>query len=130
MISRFFGGSARLGQADDDRTRLVNCGIAFVTPTPNGLFIKVDEPLAVRTVISALNPWYFRPSETLIHNLFKKLAASTKALDTSKGKAWEYLVLARLLDYNGMGVTEFVHVFYDDNQILSMTRQDTSFDDI
>ncbi|GJJ78316.1 hypothetical protein EMPS_10675 [Entomortierella parvispora] len=114
---RFFGGSARLGEVNDDMTRLVNCGIAFVETSPNGLFIKVDELLAVRTVVSALSHKYFQPSETLILNLFKKLALSTKALDTSKGKAWEYLIMSRLLDYNGKSVSDLVHIFYNDNQI-------------
>ncbi|GJJ75042.1 hypothetical protein EMPS_07400 [Entomortierella parvispora] len=123
LSCRFFGGSTRLGQVDDVRTRLVNCGIAFVASSPNGLFIKVDELLAVRTVVSALSPFYFKPSETLIDNLFGKLAVSTKALDTSKGKAWEYLIMSRLLDYNGMSVSDLIHIFYDGSQILSMTHQ-------
>lgn len=130
LISRFLGGSARL-DADDDRTRLVKSGIAFVASSPNGLYIKVDELLAaVRAIVSALNPFYFKPSETLIQNLFEKLTVSTKALDTSKGKAWEYLIMSGLLDYDGMSVSDLVHNFYSDDQILSMTGQGTAFDDI
>ncbi|GJJ78300.1 hypothetical protein EMPS_10659 [Entomortierella parvispora] len=120
---RFFGGSVPLGEVNDDRTRLVNCGIAFVKTSPNGLFIKVDELVAVRTVISALSPRYFQPSTTLILNLFTKLALSTKALDTSKGKAWEYLIMSRLLDYDGKRVSDLVHIFYSDNEIMRVKDQ-------
>ncbi|KAF9084833.1 hypothetical protein BGX27_003693 [Mortierella sp. AM989] len=114
----FFGGSSRLGKLDDNWTRLVDCDVAFLTTTPDGMFVHVEELLAIRTVNLVLGLKYTRPTETLIRSLFKKLTASTLAQDTSKGKAWEYLVLAALLSYNGTMVTEFVRKFYSDPRIV------------
>ncbi|KAF9201189.1 hypothetical protein BGZ49_008578 [Haplosporangium sp. Z 27] len=116
---RFFGGLARLDAFDDDGVRLIDCGIASLKQTPDAKFIQVEEPLAVEVVNTILGLHYPRPTDTLLNILFDKLKARTNASDTSKGKAWEYLILGRLLDYTGIKVDELIHIFYNDIQILN-----------
>jgi len=77
-------------------------------------YIQVKEPLAISVINTVLGIWFQSPNELFISHLFVNLKKHGSASDTSKGKVWEYLVLANMLRYNGLNVDEIVNMFYKD----------------
>lgn len=75
------------------------------------------EPIAIRVVNNVLGRRFSKPSLVLLNHLFDKLLTKSNASDTSKGKAWEYLILGRLLDYNEKSIQEFICSFYNEGQV-------------
>ncbi|RUS19891.1 hypothetical protein BC937DRAFT_86768, partial [Endogone sp. FLAS-F59071] len=115
---RFFSGIGDVTNYDEISTHLVECGIASLSQTESGCYIQVNEPLVVRVISTVLGIEFKSPAMTLTNRLFQNLNEHANASDMSKGKAWEYLILAQMLTYNGKKVVDLIRLFYNDDQIL------------
>ncbi|CAB4381252.1 unnamed protein product [Rhizophagus irregularis] len=112
----FFDGYVSKSEIDDDSAKLVDCGIASLKSDKDEKFWQVKEPLAIDVVKIVLRSRYNKPTEPLIEKLLYELRQSAYYSNTSKGFIWEYLVIGRLMDFNGKTVSEFVNEIYGDDQ--------------
>ncbi|PKB98129.1 hypothetical protein RhiirA5_465643 [Rhizophagus irregularis] len=112
----FFDGYVSKSEIDDDSAKLVNCGIASLKSDKDEKFWQVKEPLAIDVVKIVLRSQYNKPTEPLIEKLLYELRQSAYYSNISKGFIWEYLVIGRLMDFNGKTVSEFVNEIYGDDQ--------------
>ncbi|CAG8657254.1 4935_t:CDS:2, partial [Paraglomus brasilianum] len=119
----FFSGIGYVTDYDDKLTCLVECGIASLRQTQSVHYIQVNEPLAIRVVNTVLGIEFKSPAMTLTNRLFAKLNKHANASDMLKGKAWEYLILAQMLTYNGKKVIDLIKLFYNDYQILQLHQK-------
>ena len=108
---------------DDESSKLVDCGIALLKKSNSKKYVVVNEPLAIETVNNVLALKYNRPTDALIKKLFAELEKSIFAADfdksnTSKGIAWQYLVLGKLMDFNDKTVFDFVNGIYSNSPRL------------
>ena len=92
-------------------------------------FLEIKEPLVVEVINTVLYSKYKCPTKALIKNLISELQekiadSNFDTSDTAKGLVWQYLVLARLIDFKGETVYDFVNKFYNNQTQLPDWTED------